>query len=320
MAKQKREKLYCDLMAESNNRLIQALGKISNAEEVYKIVADDFANQAISKGVPFDQIESIVKKHMNNTEIKSQMSGLTAINNWYWGGRQVYRFDKDLAELLYSQTKSDIEVDSETLTLLPCSHFYIYLEDNIRKGFFVSYSDNVLYISDMGNDFTFSLGIPIPKGGTMISEIIEDTNAEIDNDITPKQISELSGRISTYMQFVVYLSAINAEVEPVTNGSIVIRQAGQKAVTRRNKTEISNVGYRLGEALRTNKKEKANVKYIGEHEQGSPKSPHIRRSHFHSYWTGSGENKELIVKWVNTIFVHGNDNNSDISTVHNVMK
>lgn len=122
------------------------------------------------------------------------------------------------------------------------------------------------------------------------------------------------------MQFIVYLSAINAEIEPVTKGSIVTRQAGQKVVTKHDKTEISNVGYRSGEALRTNKKEKVNVKYIGEHEQGSPKSPHIRRSHFHSYWTGSRGNKELIVKWINTIFVHGNDKNNDISTVHNVMK
>lgn len=320
MAKQKKEKLYCDRMAESNKRLIQTLGKISNVKEVYKTVADDFVNQAIGKGVPTNQIETVVKYQLNKTETMSQMSGLTAVNNWYWGGRQVYRFDKDLAELLYSQTKNDIEVDSETLTLLPCFHFYICLEDNIRKGFFVSYSDNVLYISDMGNDFTFSLGIPIPKGGTMISEIIEDTNVEIGNNVTKKQINELSGRVSTYMQFIVYLSAINAEIEPVTKGSIVTRQAGQKTVTRYDKTEISDVGYRLGEAIRANKKEKTNVKYIGEHSQGSPKSPHIRRSHFHSFWTGSGENKELIVKWVNTIFVHGEAKNDDITTVHNVMK
>ena len=50
--------------------------------------------------------------------------------------------------------------------------------------------------------------------------------------------------------------------------------------------------------------------------QGTPKSPHIRRSHFHSYWTGNGENKQLVVKWVNTIFVKGSSEN--LSTIHDV--
>ena len=319
MAKQKKEKLYCDQMAECNMELIRTLGKVADENEVYAAVANDFAHQALSKDVPFDKVESLVKEQMDKTETMSQMAGLAALNNWFWGGRQVYRFDKDLAGLLYSQTKNDVEVDCAMLELLPCSHFYISLEDEIRKGFFVSYCNDVLYISDMGNSFTLSLGIVIPKSETLISEIIEESNLRIGNNITKKQTNELANRISVYMQFIVYLSAINAEIEPVTQGSIVIRQAGKKATTKHDKTEIGNVGYRIGEVLRTNKKEKANVKYIGEHSQGSPKSPHIRRSHFHSYWTGSANDRKLIVKWVNTIFVHG-DNNSSTSTVHDVKK
>lgn len=92
-----------------------------------------------------------------------EMIGLTAGNNWYWGGRQVYRFDKELSSLLYSQTKEDINIDCETLNLLPYPHFYISLDDDIRQGIFVSYLDNVLYISDLGNDFTFSVAFNIPQ-------------------------------------------------------------------------------------------------------------------------------------------------------------
>ena len=319
MAKQKKEKLYCNQMADHNYRLIQILGKIIKAEELYKAVADDFSKQALDKGVPFTQIDDLVKSRLESVEMMSQMSGLTALNNWYWGGRQVYRFDPELAELLYSQTKDDVDIDCETLSLLPCPHFYISLEDDIRKGFFVSYIDDVIYFSDMGNNYTESYALRVPKGETKLTDIISDANAEYAEEITHKQALELSKRITVYMQFVVYLSAVNAEIEPVTKGSIVTRQAGQKPAAKHDRTEISNVGYRLGNAIRASKTEKTNIKYIGEHNQGSKKSPHIRRSHFHSYWTGSGENKELIVKWVNTIFVHGNDSN-DISTVHKVVE
>lgn len=319
MAKQKKEKLYCDLMVAQNNRWIQTLGKVVNAKELYNVVANDFVYQAIAKGVPTDQIESVVKAQLDKTEIMCQMVGFTAVNNWYWGGRQVYRFDKDLAELLYSQTKDDVEVDCKTLSLLPCPNFYISLNDKTRYGFFVSYSDNVLYISDMINDRTESYAFQIPKSEEKLTSIISNSNTKYaGKEVTHEQTLELSKRIAMFMQFIVYLSAINAEIEPVTKGSIITRQAGQKPVTRHDKTEISNVGYRLGEALRANKTEKTNIKYVGEHAQGSPKSPHIRRSHFHSYWTGSGENKELVVKWVNTIFVHGDSDAKDISTVHKV--
>ena len=317
MAKQRKDKLYCDVMAEQNGRMIHILGKIVNAEELHKAIADDFVNQAITQGIPLNQVGAAVARQLERTEIQLQMAGLTALNNWFWGGRQVYRFDEDLAKLLYSQTKNDIEIDSEALELLPCPHFYISLEDEIRKGFFVSYYDNILYISDMGNDFTLPYGIRIPRGGALISEIIEEANYDIGNVVTKKQVLQLSSKISCHLQFIIYLSAMNAEIEPVTKGSIVTRQAGQRTYATREKTEISNVGYKLGTALRESQN-KAKIKYIGEHSQGSPKSPHIRRSHFHSFWTGSGEDKKLIVKWVNTIFVHGDTNDNDISTVHNI--
>lgn len=318
MAKKKREKLYCDQMAEENAALIKAIGKVGTAADVYKTVADDFVRQALNKGVPVTEVENTVKSYLKKTENLSQMTGLVALNNWYWGGRQVYNFDKDIAGLLYSQTKEDIMIDSKALYLLPCPHFYIQLNDEHRKGLFVSFYDNTLYISDMGNNYTSSFGIIVPQHGAMLSEIITEANKEIGSNATKEEISALSEKIALYMQFIVYLSAINADIEPVTKGCI-IRQSGQRVQksVRPDRTEIGNVGYRIGASLRARKQENSNVKYVGEHSQGTPKAPHIRRSHFHSFWTGSGEEKILVIKWVNTIFVHGSDANIEISTVHN---
>lgn len=316
MAKQKKQKLYCDEVADCNIRLINKCGEIINADKLVPIIADDYTAQALQKGLTIEQTESMVKEQLLSSQSMSQMSSLTALNNWYWGGRQVYRFDEELTALLCSQTKDDISIDKSALSLLPINHFYISLENETTHGFFVSISDNVLYISDMQNDHTESYALTIPSEITLLSEIIENANKLMGITVSKKQTVELSKKISMYMQFIVYLSAVNAEITPITNGAVVARQAGQKQFIRHDKTEISDVGYRLGNAIRESRKEKPNIQYIGEHSHGSPKSPHIRRSHFHSYWTGSGDDKELIVKWVNTIFVHGN--NTNVSTVHDV--
>ena len=110
--------------------------------------------------------------------------------------------------------------------------------------------------------------------------------------------------------------AIKLTYEEDVNGAIVRRQSEKREYKPRERSEQSEVGYRIGAAIRKSTEIREKVVYVGEHGKGSPKSPHIRRSHFHSYWTGSGDSKELIVKWVNTIFVHGGDGNN--STVHNV--
>lgn len=34
------------------------------------------------------------------------------------------------------------------------------------------------------------------------------------------------------------------------------------------------------------------------------KATHIRQAHWHSYWTGSGVNKRLILKWLNPMIIN----------------
>lgn len=98
----------------------------------------------------------------------------------------------------------------------------------------------------------------------------------------------------------------------------LLRRALHREYKQKDRSELSEVGYKVGASIRKSLESREKAVYVGEHAKGSPKSPHIRRSHFHSYWTGSGENKELVVKWINTIFVHGNDEEPDKSTVHKV--
>lgn len=106
--------------------------------------------------------------------------------------------------------------------------------------------------------------------------------------------------------FAIYLQASNRDVEI----SERTRQNHTKPIqTIKNKfREVKEfeVGFVYG---RTIGKDAKRVKYVGEAEGTgvhSPKASHYRSAHWHHYWVGSGDDKRLIIKWVEGIFVKGN--------------
>ncbi len=67
------------------------------------------------------------------------------------------------------------------------------------------------------------------------------------------------------------------------------------------------VGYRIGATLRLadSEKETEREKSAGEKSHASPR-PHVRRAHWHSYWTGprkEPEKQKLILKWIPPVLV-----------------
>lgn len=318
--KRKREKLICDVVAEANGEYIRGIGKIATPQDVTEYVAPEIMENLMREGCPSDEIAKRAEMIAFLPKNIEMYTAIAAINNFWWGGRQVYRFDDALSELLIGQTKEDLNFSPAVFESLPVDHFFVLRDTVDSEGFFFSMIEEMIYIADCTKDAGIvSYILPMYKG-KMISEIIESVlEKEMGEELTEmlvvkSNISEISRRTAQFLQFAVYLCAINAEVEPVTRGAVVRREA-QRKYTPRDKTEISEVGYKIGAAIRQ-KAQKEKVVYVGEHSKGSKKSPHIRRSHFHSFWTKSGDGKKLIVKYINTIFVNGGD--SESSTLHDV--
>lgn len=70
--------------------------------------------------------------------------------------------------------------------------------------------------------------------------------------------------------------------------------------------KIFELGKRMGAEVRTYKE--AISAYDSDKKSGktvSRKRPHIRRAHWHGYWTGSGQGREFKLKWIPTTFVNG---------------
>ena len=112
-------------------------------------------------------------------------------------------------------------------------------------------------------------------------------------------------------QFLMYLASEDADIVE-TKYSIK-----QKSRTKRlNKNDkilsitTSIVGKRYGDLIekyKENKKFYDKIRTIS----SSTKKPHMVRAHWHHYWKGSGDDKELILKWTHSYFT----GNGEIDTV-----
>lgn len=75
-----------------------------------------------------------------------------------------------------------------------------------------------------------------------------------------------------------------------------------------------HVGERFGAAFR--KWTKGSLGASRDHtESTGTVRPHLRRAHWHRYWVGKRDNKELVVKWVSECFVNGDAGEIDV-TIH----
>lgn len=340
--KRKTEKLYPDKVAETNMEFLKKLGKIADLKAVTAVLLQDAVQQYYNHGYNADEALVKAKEYMCSPIAVRRSKAMLSLNNWYWGGRQVYRFDEELSKILSSQTKDDMEIDVSVVEQLPCDNFYIMREYKNSYGFFVSltkddaFENPILIIGDIYEDENEntvkydSSYIEVETGKTIKNILIEMSSKLAEDNCTQEDINAVSTYFCEKLQYILYLTAINAEIAPVTKGAVIKRSVSHSktnaSTQRYNKTEISNVGYKIGSAIKKSRQDKPDVKYIYdnngdvEKKHGTPKTPHIRRSHFHSYWTGSGEERKIVVKWINAVFVNGDKYNDDdgTTTVHNV--
>ena len=322
--------LLPDKVINDNINFIKEIGGYGDKQKIIEYVVKMTLRKFLSQGYQYEDAVDAAQEYVQLPKTITNIDALLTYNNWYYGGRQIYRFDNTLAETLRSQTK-DLPIDTIVLEQLPCNDFFIMRNYNGNQGFFISVdiSDNnytIIYTELCGNGKIDSCVVPIEKNVTLSRALTNFLKKEISAKRLKNNeeiINQISLSFAEKFQYLLYLSAINAEITPVTRDAIVKkaeRKSQSEAPKRKSKSEVANVGYRIGSAMRSTKEEKERVVYIYDdnttQKQGTPKSPHVRRSHFHSYWVGNGENKQLIVKWVNTIFVKGDS--KDQTTIHDI--
>ena len=110
--------------------------------------------------------------------------------------------------------------------------------------------------------------------------------------------------------FIIYLNASNRDVEvsEVTKSVYRERKPSEKPKNSFKEVKQYEVGFRYGKSIKAGNKrvkyEKSNSTNIG---SSRTVSSHYRSAHWHTYWVGSGENKGRIIKWVEGVFVNGDE-------------
>ncbi len=124
--------------------------------------------------------------------------------------------------------------------------------------------------------------------------------------------------IAPFVSVALYLCSADPEITPASKAGGGTLRPGNPEPRRTKKhgeklfaaqdVRKWDVAWRIGAALRRANKAEEDAENGGStgggYSPGTRKRPHIRRGHWHSYWIGSGEQKEKVVKWLPPLAVN----------------
>lgn len=264
---------------------------------------------------------------------------LCAFRNWF-KYKQIYRFDTDFFNYINEGDNNEKIPTSILKTALPCGSFYI--DNTFKAGSYeadgcivcIDFYDNstgLLFYFDgktINGEETdiFQYGfIPLDIGDKSVNELLNEKCVE--NVLVPENNelrNQVNNLISQALKCVIYMCASNKEVEVRTPRSpkenYDYNQSIKKAKAMEVKINQEDVGFRIGNAIRQHRiiyESNPNV----EHHTGSPKTPHLRSGHYHSFWTGKkdgSEERKLIIKFLPPVFV-GTNKKEITPTIHKIV-
>jgi len=271
----------------------------------------------------------------NGSEPNAELFGplspavITAAATWRIS-QGVYRFDADLYNSLVNQPLDGnipcdalkrlpewcvyIETYNASWLTIPIDGFWAHLESDANNG---RMELRFVFIASDGRN----ISLPVHLGGWSIGEGIDRMRQEanrmmikhgiptVPGDVSLKPVAE---QIVPFLQLVLYLCADNVDMPAMPkHPSSRARTSGAIDAPREPRTW--NVGERIGAAIRKYRNSEAHESHGGTH--ASPR-PHMRRAHYHHYWTGprDGERK-LVLRWLPPIPIGVDENEDDLPAV-----
>ena len=311
-------------------------------KEIYGDVWPDWC------GFPMAATSDIITRYANVSTAKqilaqlgvAVLSDLTAALLWSQT-KSVYRFDPDFYVELTKKTKIE-KIPINILHQLPFHCVFIeapatYVETT-SKGFFAWLEfDTNRKVSELRLLFLFNGGYTIPfplilTGGDindaieilLKTEIIQTKayktlldnlntlNIDYDNEESDNFIRDITSALNA----VLYLCSINSTKEYESFSHTTSISTSKDKYGNPKKHRYWDVGVRFGKAFRAQHSKQNNVAKINDDNKQVKHSirPHVRRAHWHHFWTGKRESNErkLVLRWVHPVFV-GED--EDLPTV-----
>lgn len=295
----------------------------------------------------FDELKRrlIVMKEFSGDQDVETVSDTAFVEARWCAYKKIYEFNPTFIRYLAATEAGEISIS--LLKKLPFRSFYIsfggeVLDSEPFPGFVPCIGMFVyIYFTKVEEDeyahFAMTLrgvnetSIPLYCGIKDRCVFTEVTNIDkmpkaVWNYIThngdPKQIEMVKRKQKNQKQFFMivmnacqYLCASNAEIKDVKvdkkHRPVITVNGKDKPIAM----DLSQVGVRLGQKFEKMYRD-LESECQREGRKGIRKRPHVRRAHWHHYWTGPGRTV-LTVKWLEPVFVMGTDDEID-TVIHEV--
>lgn len=257
--------------------------------------------------------------------------------------KEIFLIDPQLEEELCKQ--ENLNIPAECLMKLPYPCFYVKFQGDTMKSFlydgvFVRLDADpsrgnelkLLFASADGRTTGFPISLEAKTVTESFKKVVELAYANLQRIRDEAAVKRLSEKVRQYvedstaellqktLQLVLYLCAENAELvpEPSATGRETT-SALKDVVTRKDRySDIRkwDVGVRIGAAIRKYRSEAKteNPESLDEEVKSETKErtghasprPHMRRGHWHHFWTGAKkdvEGRKLVLRWIPPTFI-----------------
>ncbi|MCL7797916.1 hypothetical protein M8942_07405 [Pasteurella multocida] len=237
----------------------------------------------------------------------------------------IYRFDVD-AEQEIKRTKITDSIPSDIFTRMPAWSIFIETnnlryEESKVKGFFVSFDfmeelgGNILLFLFYYKNEVLPFLFPLIENGSIIDSF--DKTEQIIFQ-TVKLNDDIKNLLSEAISLLLFICTQNNDI---THGKSKKTPTKSNGLIIENDAIFNYVAVAIGNAIRLNRKEvKEKDSKNGSHKT---RRPHIRRAHWHGYWTGKRdepENRKFDLKWLPPFAVGLKDGAEIPAVVHKIKK
>ena len=272
-----------------------------------ELVAEKWERQMerdLEVAMSMDYDEFLVRHAQMGHSISHVIFELGMAKSWKSRGMQVYEFDPDFSKSILSEKW--VELLPDCIQFRPHDCFYMKLPHNsTSEGVVVAVNpveeivnfDARWFPGAMESKGVHYGGVPGEETRALVNtgdEVLCLSSFAIPNRFEHMFDDFDLGVYPTdlVVNGVAYVCSANADIVKAYEPRPEARRNNAK---RRSMATWHEVGYRIGAELRAYER----TKYERQPHQGGTVRPHMRRAHWHHYWTGprDGE-RRLVLKWL----------------------
>ena len=248
----------------------------------------------------------------------------------------VYRYDDTLAQELSVQDLSG-NLPIETFFRMPCPCVFVEYGFDFSGekacGFFAwmecdahSSAPELRLLFLLRSGFTLSMPV-ILTGGTIDDSVsaLSESALKRAAQLPPSlDVDEFTGvfpskkDISTAINLILYLCSDEPDIKDEKVLGITRSRNSDGSYKR---VSVWDVGTRIGAALRKASNNHTTSNADGGHQQKSVMRPHVRRAHWHSYWTGKRDGERTpVLKWIHPVIVNSQPEEIIPAVIHPVKR